>query len=38
MERRGSGEFINSGRTCPFSLRTGWPSDAGNGFTAADVK
>lgn len=31
-------EVTNGGRTYTFSLRTGWPSHAGNEFTAADVK
>jgi peptide/nickel transport system substrate-binding protein len=31
-------EVTNGGRTYTFSLRKGWPSHAGNEFTAADVK
>jgi peptide/nickel transport system substrate-binding protein len=31
-------EITNDGRTYTFSLRKGWPSHAGNEFTAADVK
>jgi peptide/nickel transport system substrate-binding protein len=31
-------EVTNGGRTYTFSLRRGWPSHAGNEFTAADVK
>ncbi|MCU1380316.1 MAG: extracellular solute-binding protein family 5, partial [Acidimicrobiales bacterium] len=31
-------EVTNDGRTYTFSLRKGWPSHAGNEFTAADVK
>jgi peptide/nickel transport system substrate-binding protein len=31
-------EVSNGGRTYTFSLRQGWPSHAGNEFTAADVK
>jgi peptide/nickel transport system substrate-binding protein len=31
-------EVANGGRTYTFSLRRGWPSHAGNEFTAADVK
>jgi peptide/nickel transport system substrate-binding protein len=31
-------EITNGGRTYTFSLRRGWPSHAGNEFTAADVK
>ncbi|MEN3340585.1 MAG: peptide/nickel transport system substrate-binding protein [Acidobacteriota bacterium] len=31
-------EATNGGRTYTFSLRKGWPSHAGNEFTAADVK
>jgi peptide/nickel transport system substrate-binding protein len=31
-------EVSNGGRTYTFSLRRGWPSHAGNEFTAADVK
>jgi peptide/nickel transport system substrate-binding protein len=31
-------EITNGGRTYTFSLRKGWPSHAGNEFTAADVK
>ena len=31
-------EVTNGGRTYTFSLREGWPSHAGNEFTAADVK
>jgi peptide/nickel transport system substrate-binding protein len=33
-----SWEVTNAGRTYTFSLRKGWPSHAGNEFTAADVK
>jgi peptide/nickel transport system substrate-binding protein len=33
-----SWEVTNGGRTYTFSLRKGWPSHAGNEFTAADVK
>jgi peptide/nickel transport system substrate-binding protein len=33
-----SWEITNGGRTYTFSLRRGWPSHAGNEFTAADVK
>jgi peptide/nickel transport system substrate-binding protein len=33
-----SWEITNGGRTYTFSLRKGWPSHAGNEFTAADVK
>jgi len=31
-------EVTNGGRAYTFSLRKGWPSHAGNEFTAADVK
>jgi peptide/nickel transport system substrate-binding protein len=31
-------EVTNGGKTYTFSLRRGWPSHAGNEFTAADVK
>jgi peptide/nickel transport system substrate-binding protein len=31
-------EVTNGGRTYTFSLQKGWPSHAGNEFTAADVK
>jgi peptide/nickel transport system substrate-binding protein len=31
-------EVTNDGKTYTFSLRKGWPSHAGNEFTAADVK
>jgi peptide/nickel transport system substrate-binding protein len=31
-------EVTNGGKTYTFSLRKGWPSHAGNEFTAADVK
>jgi peptide/nickel transport system substrate-binding protein len=31
-------EVTNRGRIYTFSLRKGWPSHAGNEFTAADVK
>ncbi|MFL5827169.1 MAG: ABC transporter substrate-binding protein [Thermoleophilaceae bacterium] len=31
-------QVTNGGRTYTFSLRKGWPSHAGNEFTAADVK
>ena len=31
-------EVTNGGRTYTFTLRRGWPSHAGNEFTAADVK
>src|SRR3989440_8804279 len=31
-------EVTNGGRTYTFSLHKGWPSHAGNEFTAADVK
>lgn len=31
-------EVTNGGRTYTFSLRKGWPSHAGNEFTAADVR
>jgi peptide/nickel transport system substrate-binding protein len=31
-------EVTNGGRSYTFSLRKGWPSHAGNEFTAADVK
>ncbi len=33
-----SWEVTNGGRTYTFSLRRGWPSHAGNEFTAEDVK
>ena len=33
-----SWEVTNGGRTYTFTLRKGWPSHAGNEFTAADVK
>jgi peptide/nickel transport system substrate-binding protein len=33
-----SWEITNGGRTYTFSLRKGWPSHAGNEFTATDVK
>jgi peptide/nickel transport system substrate-binding protein len=33
-----SWEVTNGGKTYTFSLRKGWPSHAGNEFTAADVK